>query len=116
MQPYEDNAICKFRTLMKVTKKSQTPKTPKNLKASFGYWVAINKINENRIFLLPLLVDHMMADQSMLKVSENLSKIQFIYIKVSRATQGPSWLPLSTALPGGNSIKFIKVPSKIKGV
>ena len=52
MQPYEDNAICKFRTLMKVTKKSQTPKTPKNLKASFGYWVAINKINENRIFFI----------------------------------------------------------------
>lgn len=50
MQPYEYNAICKFSTLMKVTKKSQTPKTPKNLKASFGYWVAINKINENRIF------------------------------------------------------------------
>ena len=74
MQPYEYNAICKFSTLMKVTKKSQTPKTPKNLKASFGYWVAINKINENRIFfLLPFLVDHMMADQRMLKVSENLS-------------------------------------------
>ena len=66
------------------------------------------------VLFLPFWVDHIMKDQNMLKVNENLSQIQFKYKKISRSTQRTTWVTLSITLPAGSSNDFIKVSSKIK--